>query len=147
MNTLKDRIVTHPFFREMFPGHLAIIESGAKDAEFPSGELLCREGEPANRFYLIETGRVAIETRVGGSVRILGHLGPGDVLGWSWLFPPFGWHFQARTEAATRVIVLNGAHLLISAEKDHDFGYDLMKRVSQVVIQRLQSTRKQLVEH
>jgi CRP/FNR family cyclic AMP-dependent transcriptional regulator len=73
-------------------------------------------------------------------------LGPGDVLGWSWLFPPFVWHFQARAVEPTTLLVLNGAGLLVSAERDHDFGYELMKRVAQVVIRRLQATRKQLLE-
>jgi hypothetical protein len=67
------------------------------------------------------------------------------VLGWSWLFPPFSWHFQARAIEPTTVISLNGAHLLVSAESNHEFGYELMKRVAQVVIRRLQITRKQLI--
>ena len=69
----------------------------------------------------------------------------GDVLGWSWLFPPFSWNFQARAIEPTSAIVLSGAHLLVTAEGNHDFGYELMKRVAQVVIHRLQATRKQLL--
>jgi hypothetical protein len=73
-------------------------------------------------------------------------LGPGDVLGWSWLFPPFTWHFRALALEPTNAIVLDGAHLLVTAERNRDFGYELMKRVAQVVIHRLQATRKQLVD-
>jgi CRP/FNR family cyclic AMP-dependent transcriptional regulator len=68
------------------------------------------------------------------------------MLGWSWLFPPFAWHFRARALEPTNAIVLNGAHLLIAAERKRDFGYELMKRVAQVVIHRLQATRKQLLD-
>jgi len=72
-------------------------------------------------------------------------LGPGDVLGWSWLFPPFVWHLQARALEPTGAVVLDGAHLLIAAERNGNFGYELMKRVAQVLIHRLQATRKQLL--
>ena len=68
------------------------------------------------------------------------------MLGWSWLFPPFVWHFRARALDPTTVIVLDGAHLLVACHQNHEFGYELMKRVGQVVIERLQATRKQLLE-
>ena len=68
------------------------------------------------------------------------------MLGWSWLFPPFAWNFQARAVEPTEVIALSGGHLLSSAERGHEFGYELMKRVAQVVIKRLQSARKQLLD-
>jgi CRP/FNR family transcriptional regulator, cyclic AMP receptor protein len=69
------------------------------------------------------------------------------MLGWSWLFPPFAWHFRARAREPTNVIVFNGAHLLVAAERNRDFGYELMKRVAQVVIRRLQAARRQLLNH
>jgi CRP-like cAMP-binding protein len=72
-------------------------------------------------------------------------LGDGDVLGWSWLFPPYVWHFQARALEPTEAVMIDGGHLLTAAERDPKFGYNLMKRVSRVVIQRLQATRKQLL--
>ena len=71
-------------------------------------------------------------------------LGAGEVLGWSWLFPPFLWDFQARAAEPTHVVVVSGARLLVTAECNHAFGYELMKRVVKIVIHRLQSTRKQL---
>jgi CRP-like cAMP-binding protein len=73
-------------------------------------------------------------------------LGAGDVLGWSWLFPPFAWHFQARAIEPASAVALSGASLLVNAERNHDFGYELMKRVAQVVIRRLQAARKQLLD-
>ena len=124
--------------------HRAILTGCAKEMRFKAGEVLFHEGEPANQFYLIESGAVALETiEAANSTPLVATLGAGDALGWSWLFPPFGWHFQARVVEPTTAIVLNGAHLLVVAEEDHDFGYELMKRVAQVVIRRLQSTRKQ----
>ena len=73
-------------------------------------------------------------------------IGGGDVLGWSWLFPPFTWHFQARALSRTEAIVLNGPHLVVACNANHEFGYELMKRVAHVVLKRLQATRKKLLE-
>lgn len=146
MNTLNDAVTNHPFFRGMKPAHFAVLAEGAKPVQFKAGEILFREGEPANEFYLIQRGRIAIEAREPTKGTMLVQtLCDGDVLGWSWLFPPFVWHFQARAIEPAGAIVLSGAHLLIAAERDHEFGYELMKRPTQVVIRRLQATRKKLL--
>ena len=143
MRNLNESITNHTFFHGMKPEHLALLTDGAKTSQFNAGDVLFREGEPANQFYLIESGKIALENHAPPSSTTLVHtLGAGEVLGWSWLFPPFIWHFQARAIAPTEVIQLNGAHLLVNAERDHDFGYAVMKRVAQVVIHRLQATRR-----
>lgn len=146
MNELRETIRMHPFFSGMEPAHLHIVAEGAREATFKAGDVLFREGEPASLFSLIRKGKVVLEAHdpIDGTVSVQ-QLHVGDVLGWSWLFPPFVWHFQARAVEPTEVLVLNGAHLLIAAERDSQFGYELMKRVAQVVIQRLQATRKQLL--
>jgi CRP-like cAMP-binding protein len=144
--TLTEAIARHPFFRGMQPEHLTRLASGAKFAEFKSGDVLFREKEPASQFFLIEQGKVVLEARESPQrATPVQTLGPGDVLGWSWLFPPFTWHFQARAAAPTKVLVLNGAHLLVTAEDEPAFGFELMKRVAQIVIQRLQVTRDRLL--
>jgi len=144
--SLKHVIACHPFFAGMDPVHLEAIAERATKCSFAAGDLLFVEGEPANHFYVISSGRVALVAHdVGEGTVLLQTLGPGDVLGWSWLFAPFVWHFRARALEPVRVISLNAAHLLILAEENHHFGFDLMKRVSQVLIRRLQTTRKQLL--
>lgn len=137
----------HPFFAGMDADHVEEILAGAHRQEFAAGEIIFREGDPANQFYLIESGEVAIESTLphGGMVHIQ-TVRSGDVLGWSWLFPPFAWHFRARAIQPTHVLVCDGAHLLVQAEEHPTFGYELMKRVSQVLIQRLQASRKKLVQ-
>ena len=146
MKTLNEAITKHAFFHGMKPEHLTVLTEGAKEIEFKAGDVMFREGEPADQFYLIESGKIALETHDPPNGTMLVHtLGAGDVLGWSWLFPPFAWHFQARAIERATVIVLSGGHLLVTAERNHDFGYELMKRVAQVVIRRLQTTRKQLL--
>jgi len=148
MKALASNIIHHPFFRSMSAEHLGLVSQRAEETTFKAGEVIFREGEPANRFYLIEEGAVALESAGGhrGHVQIQ-TVGSGDVLGWSWLFTPFTWHFQARALQPTRAIALDGAPLLVLCNRDPHFGFELMKRVSQVVIQRLQAARRRQLEH
>jgi CRP/FNR family cyclic AMP-dependent transcriptional regulator len=145
-NALDEAIQNHPLFHRMKPEHIAVLLEGAKEVQLEAGDVLFRQGEPANRLCLIESGKVALEAHEpGDGTTLVQTLGPGEALGWSWLFPPFSWHFQARALEPTCVIALSGAHLLSTAERDHEFGYELMKRVAQVVIHRLEAVRRQLV--
>ena len=138
---------THPFLARMEPQHVRRILQTATEAVFAPNEIIFREGEPADRFFLINSGKVSLEACAPGREPMeVQTLEMGEALGWSWLFPPFAWHFQARARQTTRATVLNGADLLVQAEEDPDFGYELMKRVAQVVIQRLQATRRRLVQ-
>lgn len=146
-STLHDRIAGHPFFAGIKPDHLKIIAGGANEAVFKSGEVIFMENEPANRLFLIESGKVNVEAHQPGDATVLVQtIGAGDALGWSWLYPPFVWHFQAKAVETTNAIVVDGAHLLVAAEKNHSFGFELMRRVAQVLIRRLQGTRKQLLQ-
>ncbi|MBI3415813.1 MAG: cyclic nucleotide-binding domain-containing protein [Verrucomicrobia bacterium] len=145
--TIVKQLSTHPFSRGMTPAHLNILTENAKTATWNTNDVIFREGQPANQFYIINSGRVALEAHEPGDGTVLvSTLEPGAVLGWSWLFPPFVWHFQARAVVPTELIELDAARLLRTAEADHDFGFELMKRLAQVVIQRLQTTRKQLLQ-
>ena len=146
-NQFEESIKRHPFFHGMKPNHLAMLRHGATEATYKAGEILFKEGEPANRMFLVESGEVMLEAHEPGTGSAeVQTVGEGDVLGWSWLFPPFTWNLRARALAPTRVIVLDGAHLLAASEQHHDFGYELMKRVAQIVVHRLQATRKQLLD-
>lgn len=147
MTTSRPSIAEHPFVKGMSPEHLEIAGCNAIEKTFQSGEVLFREGAFAKDFYLIESGRVALESHSpGGKTTEIQIVGANDVLGWSWLFPPFCWHFGARVIDQTRAIVLNAGRLLTTAEANHAFGYELQTRIAQIVIGRLQATRKQLVE-
>ena len=115
--------------------------------EFSAGETIFRQGDVASCFYLIEQGRVAIEAgRSEGAKILVQTLGPGDALGWSWLFPPFTWSFGARTAEPTRAIFIYGTWLRAMAEQDPVFGYKLMECVVRLVIDRMQAIHLQLVE-
>jgi CRP-like cAMP-binding protein len=146
--TLQAILAEHPFLKGLRAEHLKVLVPSAMQTEFQADELIFREGDIANRFYLIQNGRVAIEApRADGAAAALQVIGDGDVLGWSWLFPPYYWHFDARALKPTSAIFLYGTRLREQCEEDHELGYQLLKRIAQVLIQRLQATRKQLLDH
>lgn len=142
---IESQTAQHPFLRSLSAEHLATVLQNAKPSAFAAGEFIVKEGDPANRFFLIESGRVTIEA--GAQQKTVQTLGPGEVLGWSWLFPPFSWSFSARAMEPTKCTVLDGGHLLVTAEENPEFGYVLMRLISQIVIGRLQATRKKLLEN
>ena len=136
----------HPFLDKCSESFLNQLEEFAVEVEFSSGETIFNEGGYADRFYLILSGKVALQCdRDAANPLTIQVIGPGELLGWSWLFQPFEYHFTARTLENCTALVLNGAALLIRAEENPAFGYELMKRVSRQVVQRLQSTRNLLV--
>jgi CRP/FNR family cyclic AMP-dependent transcriptional regulator len=145
MKALEATILQHPFLERFSTEDQEHFFKNAHEVEFESNEVIFQDGDPANRCFLIQSGEIAIEVGTGAK-NIVQTLESGDVLGWSWLFPPFSWHGSARATKATKCIVIDGAHLLVRAESDPQFGYDLMKRISQVLIGRLQRMQKLLEE-
>jgi len=139
-------LAEHPFLKGLKPEHLRLLADNAMRIQYQLGELIFREGDPANRFYLIERGQVVLESsRRDESAAVIETIGPGDVLGWSWLFPPYYWHFNARAMEPTTAIFFYGTRLREQCEQDHNLGYEMMKRMTQVIIHRLQTTRKRLL--
>jgi CRP-like cAMP-binding protein len=136
----------HPFFKELSPHQYRLLADSAMRTQFRAGEVIFQQGDPANRFYLIQRGKVAVETwvRERGTITVETLYG-GDVLGWSWLFSPYYWQFGARALEDTDAIFIYGTPLRDECESDHELGYELMKRVSAVMLERLQATRRQLV--
>jgi CRP/FNR family transcriptional regulator, cyclic AMP receptor protein len=137
-------IAEHPFLRGLKPEHLGLLADSAMRMNYHAGDIIFREGDPANRFYLIERGRVSLQShRKDEAPVVVQTIGMGDVLGWSWLFPPYYWHFDARATEPTTAIFFYGTRLREQCERDHDFGFEMMKRMTQVAIRRLQATRKE----
>ncbi len=119
--------------------------------EFPANEVIFKQGAPANWFYLLLSGEVALETtsrRVnhGRNPTRMQTLGAGEVLGWSWLYPPFSWQFTARTLTPVKAIFFYGSRLRERCEEDHELGYELMKRTAETAVKRLQVTRQRVLE-
>jgi CRP-like cAMP-binding protein len=147
LQTLEPLLAEHPFLRGLEPRYLALLAGCAANVRFDAGRYIFREGEEADRFYIIRHGKVALELSAPerGALTIQ-TLGAGDVLGWSWLFPPYRWRFDARALELTRAIALDGACLRRKCDEDHSFGYELVKRFAQVIVERLQATRLQLLD-
>jgi CRP-like cAMP-binding protein len=140
------RVALHPFLVGMNPSQLALLTDCAVAAHFKPGQIILREGELANRFYLIESGNVALQSGedFGGPV-IVEAIGAGDLLGWSWMFPPYVWHFTARAVEPTEAIFFSGTILREYCERDPSLGYQLFKRMAPIMLRRLQAARKKLL--
>lgn len=145
--TLEPVLAKQPFLKDLDRGHLQQVAGCAFDVRFDAGQFIFREGEAANQFYIITRGKVALEVFVPGRGPItIETLGEGEVLGWSWLFPPHRWHFDGRALDLTRAIAFDAKCLRGKCEADHDLGYELVKRFANVIMERLQATRLRLLD-
>jgi len=147
METLEPILAQHPFLKGLEPKYLKLIVGCASNVRFNAGQYLFREGEEANQFYMIRQGKVAVQISAAQrGVIAVQTIGEGDILGWSWLIPPYRWRFDARALELTRAIALDGKCLRTKSEEDHDLGYELLKRFSSVIAERLEATRLQLLD-
>lgn len=147
IHTLEPLLAKHPLFENLDPQHLAVIVGCAKNVRFKEGDFLLREGKQADTFYLIREGKVVVDIFVPnlGSVTI--HtVEAGEVLGWSWLISPYRWHFDAQASEDTRAIALDGKCIRNKCEENKEMGYELMKRFTPIIVQRLQATQMQLLD-
>lgn len=140
------RVALHPFLVGMNRKQLALLTDCAMVVQFKKGQVIFREGDVANRFYLIETGKVILESsgRSGDPV-VIDTIGAGDLLGWSWMFPPYVWHFTARATEPVTAIFFHGTILREDCERDHSLGYELFKRMGAVMTKRLQAARAKML--
>jgi CRP-like cAMP-binding protein len=147
METLERILAEHPFFKDLSEPYLQLVTGCAANVRFDPNQLIFREGEEANQFYLIRQGRVALQLFAPDrGVITVETLEEGDILGWSWLIPPYNWHFDARALELTRAIALDGKCLRNKCEVDHNLGYELLKRFAHIIEQRLSSTRLQMLD-
>src|SRR5262249_49969696 len=140
------RVALHPFLAGMHRQQLALLTDCAIPVQFEKGQIIFREGEMANRFYLIESGKVVLVSLDGsGQPLVIETISSGDLLGCSWMFPPYTWQFTARALEPTAAIFFYGTILREYCEKVHSLGYDLLKRMSAVMVRRLQAARKNML--
>ncbi len=147
MRTVEELLHDIPLFQGMSDEALELMAGCASNVRFADGDWLFREGDQADTFYVVRHGNVSLEMFVPprGSVAI-DTVDPGDVVGWSWLFPPYRWHFDARAVGVVRATAFDGACLRGKCDDDPALGYDLMRRFAQVTIERLQGTRLRLLD-
>jgi CRP-like cAMP-binding protein len=147
MQTLEPILAKHAFFKDLETPYLKLVVGCASNVVFREGQMISRRGGDADRFYLIRHGRVAVELHAAGRGTItVQTLGEGDILGWSWLIPPYQWDFDARAVELTRAIAMDGTCLRTKSDADHNLGYELLTRFVRVLVGQLEATRIQLLD-
>ena len=147
METLERILAEHAFFEGLEPEHLKVVTGCASNVRFTPGAYVFREGEQANQFYLLRQGKVAIEIFAPQSPPIIvDTLEKDEILGWSWLVPPYRVRFDARAVGTVHAVAFDGACLRGKCETDSELGYELYRRFAVVITERLQATRMRLLD-
>ncbi|MGH3463271.1 MAG: Crp/Fnr family transcriptional regulator [Kribbellaceae bacterium] len=129
------------------PGEREVVLRTAREVTYDDGARLFDEGGRADRCWLIRHGRVALDTTIPGQGRVvLQTLGPGDLLGWSWLVPPYRWHFGACAVGTVQATELDAEQLRALADRDPRVGYALARQLLVIMLDRLQATRARLLD-
>ncbi len=140
-------VLDAPVFAGIGNEYAARLAGCARTTGWDDGETLFREGDAADAFYIVRRGRVALELFVPNRGPLtIETIEAGEVVGWSWLFPPYRWHFDGRAVGAVRAIQVDGACLRSKCDADPALGYELMRRFSQVMLERLQATRLRVAD-
>jgi CRP/FNR family transcriptional regulator, cyclic AMP receptor protein len=147
VQTIEQLLAEAKAFNGMAEEHLALIAGCAQNKVFEDGQYLMREGDPANSFHVVRLGRVALEIFVPqrGGVTIE-TVETGDLVGWSWLVPPYKVHLDARAVGTAHVVAFDAACLRGKADEDPVLGYELMRRFIPVIVERLQATRVRMLD-
>lgn len=147
MRDLADILAGHPFFRGLPSDDVQLIAGCGSNVHYAENDVIFREGDPADHFYLLRHGRVALEIASPdrGPLMVL-TLGAGDVLGWSWLVPPYRMSCDARALELVRATEFDGACIRRKCEEDPRLGYELLKRFAMVFGQRLRAARLQVLD-
>ena len=147
MRTLAEYLPEHPFFAELDPRITDLMVGCAKNVHFSPGETLFRSGEPADTFYVIRHGQVALDLHdPQRGALVIATLGEGEVVGWSWLVPPYRWFTDARAVVPTSATAIDGACLRGKCDRDPVLGYQLLQRVAIVMYARLQAARVRMLD-
>jgi CRP/FNR family transcriptional regulator, cyclic AMP receptor protein len=147
MESMSELIAESPLFAGLDPSAIELAAGCAKNVIFEPGSRMLIEGEAASTFYLIRRGRVSLQVRrPSGKPIVIETLGRGEILGLSWLVPPFRWNFDAVATEAVGAIAIDGLCMRGKADADPAFGYSILQRIAQVLLERLQAARTRLLD-
>jgi CRP/FNR family transcriptional regulator, cyclic AMP receptor protein len=139
-------LAVHPFLHGMSGDHLAVLAGTAADVAFPAKHRLFEDGGRATRFWLIQSGHVNLDLHVPGQGRVrIDTIGMGELVGWSWLFPPYKWAFGAVAAGPVEAFEFDARAVRSCCASDATLGYELTQRLAHVLARRLQSTRVRLI--
>lgn len=145
--SIADYLSRHPFFTGMDDRHIEFLADSAVETQIGEGGILFRQGSPADKFYLLRSGRVSVQVpALVGPVLEIQRLGEDEVLGWSWLIPPYMWNFQARVEKDSQFLEFDGRAVLAHCEEDPRFGFELLKRFAALMSERLAAARQKMMD-
>lgn len=145
MADLETIITSHPFWNGKAADLGSRLAGAARLLTYAPGAVVFREDGLAQHLHLLISGRVALESVVPvKGVTIFKMLDPGEAIGWSWLLPPHRWQFTARAAAASDIVVIEAAAVRAVAEEQPEFGRELVNRMADVLMTRLESTREKL---
>ena len=144
---IQKTLAHNPFFSQLDDDAVAFLVDHAKERKLGQGEVIFRHGEHADKFYLVRTGRITVEIpAVYGPSLEIQNLGAGEVLGWSWLIDPYKWDFQARVVEDADLLEFDGAAVLKNCEKNHNFGYEILKQFTELMSERLTGARQRMMD-
>ena len=140
-------LAAQPFFRELGSFHIGLLAGLAMETQFAPGQFIFKQGDPANRFYLILEGEVSLEIESHDKRQIpIRTVGAGGDLGWSWMFDSSYFHAAARTMKPTKALFFYGTILRHQCEDDHQLGYEMMKRVAAATIHSLNAFQQNFAQ-
>lgn len=144
---LEELLQRHPFFRDMDPEVRSTVASCAANERVEAGAYVFREGETADKFFLLRHGQIALEISVTGRrPLVVDTVRAGEVFGWNWIIPPYSWRADARAIERARVLSLDAKCLRGKMESDHRLGYEMYKRFIPVIAKRLEGARLRLID-
>ena len=144
--SIRDLLANQQLFREFADSDLDLFAGCGRNQVFETGTYLAHEGDAADSVFVVRRGRVALELHAPSGPLMIETLGEGEVVGWSWIFPPYRWVYDVEALDTTHVVAIDGACLRAKCEADPAFGYRVMKHFAQIIVQRLQATRLRLLD-
>lgn len=139
-------LAAHPFLHGMSRNHLAMLARAASDVTAPAGHRFFEDGGHAARFWLVQSGHVTVDVHVPGLGRVpVDTIGMGELIGWSWLFPPFTWAFGAVAASLVEAFEFDARTVRAWCASDPALGYEVTRRVAEVLTTRLKSARNRLI--
>ncbi len=145
--SIEDYLPTHAFFSELDHSFMKFLSDSATELKIKKGDVLFRQGERADKFYLLRNGQMSVQVpALMGPTLEIQTLGEDQMLGWSWLIPPYRWNFQARALEDSDLLEFDGSAILARCEEDPKFGYELLKRFATLMSERLDAARQKMMD-
>ena len=144
---IEDYLSSHVFFSGLDDSFIKFLSNSARELRIKKGDVLFKQGERADKYYLLRNGRVSVQVpALMGPTLEIQSLGEDQIIGWSWLIPPYRWNFLARATEDSDLLEFDGNAILARCEKDPKFGFELFKRFARLMSERLDAARQKMMD-